>query len=177
MNRPSLILLVLAMVSPLFFTQCASRRGGSGGWGPGSGGYGQDQLDFYGLPERPEGISLYGPGSENVQRDPVAPVYFAFDSAAVRPSEMSKVEQLSHIARQTLIIIAGHTDATGSFEYNRALGERRAMAVRQELLKMGVPVGNIQTISYGEDMLTGRGDHIDRRAEFGALIQQGGPRR
>ena len=48
------------------------------------------------------------------------------------------------------------------------------MAVRQELLKMGVPSGNIQTISYGEDLPSGQGASVDRRAEFGALIQ-GGP--
>ena len=172
MNTHTLFLTV-ALVIPLLGTQCTTRRGdyqdGPGGWGSG-GAYNPDQGDFYPLPHRDERYSLYGPGSANVQRDPVAPVFFAFDSSAVAPSEMPKVQSLSQIARQTLIIIAGHTDTSGTLEYNRALGERRALAVRKELLRLGAPSRNIQTISYGEDLSTGRGSHYDRRAEFGALM-------
>lgn len=169
--KTNVLYLLAAVLIPFLGTQCASRPGGGygsqgGGWGTGDGSY---DPNFQGLPQRNEGISMYGPGSENVQLNPVAPVYFAFDSARVSPNEMPKVQSLAEIARQTLIIIAGHTDSSGTFEYNRGLGERRALAVRQELLQMGVPSGNIQTISYGEDMLTGQGDSYDRRAEFGAL--------
>ena len=180
MKPANILLFAIALLLPMLGTQCANRggRGGpGGGWGgPGGAGgaYDPTQGDFYGLPQRNEGISLYGPGSEKVQRDPVSPVYFAFDSAAIQASEMPKIQSLSNIARQTLIIIAGHTDTSGTFEYNRGLGERRAMAVRQELLRMGVPSGNIQTISYGEDLPSGQGPNVDRRAEFGALMQ-GGP--
>lgn len=159
-----------ALLLLCFATQCAQRGDQSpmpgGAWGAGQ----QDQLAFQELPRRDERYSLYGPGSENVRRDPVNPVYFAFDSDVVEAGEMGKIEQLASIARSTLIIIAGHTDATGTLEYNRALGERRALAVRNELLLRGVPVANIQTISYGEDMLTGSGDAYDRRAEFGAVM-------
>lgn len=169
--KTKLIYFLAALILPFLGTQCASgpSANGQGGWGAGSGNYDPSQLDFQGLPQRNEGISLYGPGSENVQLHPVDPVYFAYDSAAVSSNEMPKVQSLAQIARQTLIIIAGHTDSSGSFEYNRGLGERRALSVRQELLKLGVPSGNIQTISYGEDMVTGQGDTYDRRAEFGAL--------
>ena len=147
----------------LLGSACSSTGGGRGN------GVSGDQLDFTPLPGRQEGISLYGPGSENVQRDPVPPIYFDFDSSHIRPGELPKVEQLAEIAGNTLVIIAGHTDQSGTLEYNRALGERRAMAVRRELLNIGVPVQNIQTISYGEEMITGQGDAMDRRAEFGAL--------
>ncbi len=172
-----LVVSLAALFLSLVLTQCASRPGGggAGGWGGSGGAYDPNNPGFQELPQRQEGISLYGPGSENVQLNPVAPVYFAFDSAVVSPNEMSKVQSLAEIARQTLIIIAGHTDSTGTFEYNRGLGERRALAVREELLRMGVPVGNIQTISYGEDMLTGQGDSYDRRAEFGALKAPSAP--
>ena len=167
--KTNVLHLLAAVLIPFLGTQCASRPGGNGSGGDGGWGGGNGSYDFQGLPQRKEGISMYGPGSENVQLNPVAPVYFAFDSARVSPNEMPKVQSLAKIARQTLIIIAGHTDGSGTFEYNRGLGERRALAVRQELLQMGVPSGNIQTISYGEDMLTGQGDSYDRRAEFGAL--------
>ena len=177
MKPTNVILFAIALLLPMLCTQCVNRGSRSGGWGGGAGAggvYDPAQGDFYGLPQRNEGISLYGPGSEKVQRDPVSPVYFAFDSAAIQASEVPKIQTLSNIARQTLIIIAGHTDPSGTFEYNRGLGERRALAVRQELLKMGVSSGNIQTISYGEDLPSGQGANVDRRAEFGALIQ-GGP--
>ena len=167
--KTNVLHLLAAVLIPFLGTQCASRPGGNGSGGDGRWGGGNGSYDFQGLPQRNEGISMYGPGSENVQLNPVAPVYFAFDSARVSPNEMPKVQSLAEIARQTLIIIAGHTDGSGTFEYNRGLGERRALAVRQELLQMGIPSGNIQTISYGEDMLTGQGDSYDRRAEFGAL--------
>jgi peptidoglycan-associated lipoprotein len=153
-------------------TQCASPNG-AGSWGNAEG-YGST-LDFQGLPQRQEGVSLYGPGSENVELHPVEPVYFAFDSSVISSSEQPKIDRLAQIAHQTLIIIAGHTDSTGTFEYNRALGERRAMAVRKALLQQGVSSGNLQTISYGEDMLTGQGDAFDRRAEFGALKGSAAP--
>ncbi|HUF60590.1 MAG TPA: OmpA family protein [Verrucomicrobiales bacterium] len=158
---PALLLAFAAGCSGL-------RKKGGDPYGPGEG----DPLNYAALPPRMDGVSLYGPGSENVQRDPVEPVYFAFDSSVVDLSEMPKVERLAGIARSTYIIIAGHTDEVGTFEYNRALGERRAMAVRAELLNMGVPAQNIQTLSYGEDYLTGQGDYYDRRAEFGAVIQR-----
>lgn len=163
-----LLFATLPLVT-LTLCSCTSQRAGWGPGGAGSGGYNQDQLDFQSLPSRDESYSLYGPGSENVQRNPVAPVYFDFDSADVRPSEMPKIQRLSEIAQQTTVIIAGHTDATGTLEYNRALGERRALAVRKELLRLGVNPGAIQTISYGEEMLTNQGDNYDRRAEFGAV--------
>lgn len=163
----TLVSYVILIGLSSFAIQCASQDPSYGGGGYGSG------MDYQSLPQRPEGISLYGPGSDRVQLHPVEPVYFAFDSASVSQGELPKIQQLSDIAQRTVIIIAGHTDSTGTYEYNRALGERRAMAVRRELLQMGVPSGNIQTISYGEDMITSRGDAYDRRAEFGALKQPG----
>ncbi|MEM7384298.1 MAG: OmpA family protein [Verrucomicrobiota bacterium] len=171
---------LLALTSLLLLTNCAntanrgfhlpdlSALGSMGSGGP----FDPAQADFIDLPQRIDGISLYGPGSQNVSRNPVAPIYFGFDSYRVAPSEQPKVQQLAQVARGTLIIIAGHTDSSGTLEYNRQLGERRAMAVRKSLLSQGVPPGNVQTISYGEDMRTGRGDSKDRRCEFGALIRR-----
>ena len=47
--------------------------------------------------------------------------------------------------------IEGHTDERGTREYNLALGERRAQAVKNVLSALGIPGGRVQTISYGKE--------------------------
>jgi peptidoglycan-associated lipoprotein len=49
-----------------------------------------------------------------------------------------------------MITIEGHCDERGSEEYNLALGERRAAAVRQYLVDSGVSAGKLDTVSFGE---------------------------
>lgn len=102
-------------------------------------------------------------------------VYFAYDSAAVGPSEMPKVETLArHLKEypQYALTIEGHCDERGSDEYNRALGQQRAIVVRDLLISLGVEAGRIDTVSYGEDRpvvpnATNEADHQqNRRAEF-----------
>lgn len=81
-------------------------------------------------------------------------VYFAFDSAAIGPSEMPKVEALAEHLKahpQYGVIVEGHCDDRGSDEYNRALGQQRAIVVRDLLCSMGVEPGRIETVSYGEE--------------------------
>jgi len=70
-------------------------------------------------------------------------VHFAFDSSAVNPSERPKVEAVSSALKsdpasptQTLLI-EGHCDERGTEEYNRSLGERRALALREGLAHVG----------------------------------------
>ena len=67
--------------------------------------------------------------------------------------------------------IEGHCDERGSNEYNLALGQRRAEAVRRYLVSYGVDVGRFATISYGEERPTDRASNEEawaqnRRAEF-----------
>ncbi len=81
-------------------------------------------------------------------------VYFAFDSAAIGPSEMPKVEALAEHLKthaQYGVVVEGHCDDRGSDEYNRALGQQRAIVVRDLLCSMGVEPGRIETVSYGEE--------------------------
>ena len=81
-----------------------------------------------------------------------APVYFGFDSARVSPQEVSKLETVARqVGSGTKLVVEGHADERGTAEYNRALGERRALACREELVRLGVPADNISTISYGEE--------------------------
>jgi peptidoglycan-associated lipoprotein len=81
-------------------------------------------------------------------------VHFAFDSAAVKDSEQANIasvaQALSSDANAKLLI-EGHCDERGTEEYNRALGERRALALREALAKNGIDPARIRTISYGKD--------------------------
>ncbi len=86
-------------------------------------------------------------------RDLVAPVYFDFDSSAIRPSERSKLQE----ARKHLtdnpdqrILLEGHCDWKGTAEYNLALGDRRANAAKQYLQTLGITSSRIETLSKGD---------------------------
>ena len=102
-------------------------------------------------------------------------VYFSYDQSDVPASERGKLDTLAKYLNDNPdqgVIIEGHTDERGSDEYNRALGERRALAVQQYLALVGVADSRMQTISYGEDRpanatAQSESEHqLNRRAEF-----------
>jgi peptidoglycan-associated lipoprotein len=118
------------------------------------------------------------PDMSNAQRGLYAPVYFDFDSAKVRPSEVAKIEAVANAQKSTSnkIVVEGHCDERGTPEYNRALGERRAQAVREELVKLGISADRISTVSYGADRPADAGHDEaawakNRRCEF-AIVSQ-----
>lgn len=81
-------------------------------------------------------------------------VYFDFDSAEVRPESRTVIETNARSLagnRRIITQLEGHTDERGSREYNIALGERRANAVRQIMIAMGVSPQQVRVVSYGEE--------------------------
>lgn len=80
-------------------------------------------------------------------------VYFAFDSSALTDEGRAILD--AHIAAMMgndhKLRLEGHTDERGTREYNLALGERRANAVRDYMVANGVPSYRVETISYGEE--------------------------
>jgi outer membrane protein OmpA-like peptidoglycan-associated protein len=60
----------------------------------------------------------------------------------------------------------GHTDASGTDEYNIALSERRAQTVADYLARLGVDPAKLQVVPKGETDPSGQGDDKDRRVEF-----------
>jgi len=113
-----------------------------------------------------------------VLRDNV--VYFAYDRADVRPSEGSKLDAVASYMKggNRLVRVEGHCDERGTEEYNRSLGERRALKVREYLVRAGVSADRIDTISHGEDKpaVSGHSEAAwskNRRAEF--LLLQAPP--
>lgn len=82
------------------------------------------------------------------------PVMFKFDSAALDNAEAAKADKVAAFLNENpayKVVIEGNCDERGTAEYNMALGERRAQAVRAYLLNIGVAESKIQTLSYGEE--------------------------
>jgi peptidoglycan-associated lipoprotein len=163
----------VALTFALFAPSCNSLRKGGGGPGenpyPGYEGYDGNETP---LPGRDESYSFYGPGSDSVDKSQFAPVYFAFDSYAVQAGESGKVSAVAGALGSSgaNLLVAGFTDSVGTDEYNRVLGERRALAVRDSLLSLGVSPERIQTVSFGEDMPADPSDDsLNRRVEFGLV--------
>jgi len=79
--------------------------------------------------------------------------YFAFDSSTLTPESISAIN--AHIAVMQMnnenIRLEGHTDERGTREYNMALGERRANAVRDYMVANGISAFRIESISFGEE--------------------------
>ena len=81
-------------------------------------------------------------------------IYFDLDSYSVRPEAQPRLDaQAAWLSRypQVTIRIEGNADERGTREYNRALGARRAEAVRTYLIQRGVPAARIDTISFGKE--------------------------
>jgi peptidoglycan-associated lipoprotein len=81
-------------------------------------------------------------------------IYFDFDRSEIRPEYASVISaHAKHMAAfgAARVRLEGHTDERGSREYNIALGERRAQAVRRALMLQGAGDGQLTTVSYGEE--------------------------
>ena len=81
-------------------------------------------------------------------------VYFAYDRDDIGTSETAKIDQAAKYLNDNSgigLIIEGHCDERGTLEYNRSLGERRALAVKNYLTRIGVDPSRIQTQSFGEE--------------------------
>jgi peptidoglycan-associated lipoprotein len=81
-------------------------------------------------------------------------VYFDLDRYDVRPEGMATLQRQAQFLNEhpeLTLRIEGHCDERGTREYNLALGDRRANAVREALVSLGVDRGRLSTISYGKD--------------------------
>ena len=72
----------------------------------------------------------------------------------MKSGEKSKIQAVASYLQanpRNAVQVEGHCDERGTEEYNRALGERRALALREELVMLGVSPVRVDTVSYGED--------------------------
>jgi peptidoglycan-associated lipoprotein len=115
------------------------------------------------------GADASGAGSRGVQQvtlgdkdplnDPASPlarrsIYFDFDSFAIRDEYRGTIDAHARYLTSTQgrrVLIQGNTDERGSREYNLALGQKRAEAVRRALGALGVPESQMEAVSLGEE--------------------------
>lgn len=83
----------------------------------------------------------------------VKDVFFAFDQYELDTASMGVLSANARAIREagTTILVSGHCDERGTLEYNLALGEKRANAVRDYLVSLGVPAAKLRVTSYGEN--------------------------
>lgn len=101
-------------------------------------------------------------------------IYFDYDSYIVKPEFQTVIEahaQFLKANQRARVSLEGHTDERGSREYNLALGQKRADAVRQSLTLLGVSAAQIESVSFGEEKPAVAGSDEaayakNRRAEF-----------
>ncbi|MEX2962557.1 OmpA family protein [Microbulbifer sp. TYP-18] len=93
-------------------------------------------------------------------------VYFDFDKSLLKPETRELLIQHADRLRGSALSVRleGHADELGTREYNLALGERRANAVRDFLVLQGVDSGSLEVISYGEERPAVPGDSESARA-------------
>ena len=134
---------------------------------PLGGGLGTDSP----LAARPTSLDDYFQDRETFRQDTI---YFAFDKYEVKAGELTKAQAVADYLKgqpSDSVLVEGHCDERGTPEYNRALGERRALSVRESLMSLGVAGDRIHTTTYGEDKPADPGHNEqayakNRRGEF-----------
>ena len=148
----------------------------------------------------PPGPPMSNPG-ENIGTQPIAPtgynpdnfnqdsstlaadtIHFAFDSAVIRDSDQASLQAVAAALQQNAndqLLVQGNCDERGTEEYNRSLGERRALAAREALSALGVSPDRVHEISFGKDKPVDPGHDDDawsknRRDDFILLVPKAG---
>lgn len=104
---------------------------------------------------------------------------FEFDSVKLRSGEIKKLDEVVSFAAKyndAQLESSGHTDSTGTPEYNQKLSEGRAESVKAYLVNKGVAADRITTVGYGEskpmaDNKTAEGRELNRRVEICTVLK------
>ena len=110
----------------------------------------------------------------NGPESPLKPVLFAYDSDDLDDGARKAVAANADLMRTYatwVVTIEGHCDERGTAEYNLALGDRRALAVKSLLLSLGISADRVRTVSYGKEFPFDSGHTEEawaqnRRAQF-----------
>jgi peptidoglycan-associated lipoprotein len=104
-------------------------------------------------------------------------VYFDYDSAAIRSdaeANLNKFVEFTKANDVKGVTVEGHADERGTREYNLALGDRRAVAIKRYLVGAGIDAGNLTTISYGKERpaVEGHDENVWAKNRRGVLVLQ-----
>lgn len=117
---------------------------------------------------------------EGIQITMDSAILFDFNSSTIRPVSRTDLEKLAASLREyenTEVLVIGHTDATGSEEYNQALSERRASSAAAVLLENGIAPARVTMQGLGElqpiaDNATDAGRQANRRVEIAIFASE-----
>lgn len=185
MKNRWILLGLVALTAAALASGCRTKKPGIN---PNAPGYGEDDTVAFGTDQviigyDENGNPIYADaGAGDMARlDGAAvgagqfqPVYFEYDSPRLNPAEQAKIDAVVACLQQNpsyAVIVEGHCDERGSNEYNLALGERRALAVRAAIVSGGIDGSRVQTSSRGEESPSAVGHDesswsLNRRAEF-----------
>ncbi len=125
-----------------------------------------------GIPQSAKDVSNW---IENREAFAAQTVYFDFDKSNIKPGEVGKLEEVARRMKSEFqgkaLRIEGHCDERGTEEYNRALGDRRALSAREKLVSLGLDAEMLHTITFGEEKPADAGHNEaawskNRRAEL-----------
>jgi outer membrane protein OmpA-like peptidoglycan-associated protein len=100
-----------------------------------------------------EGVNVQRTSEDELKVTVRNEVLFDYNSAALRSSSRSELRDMADVFNKygnTTIVVAGHTDSTGSNAYNQRLSERRADSVASYLQDLGVRGSRLDAVGYGE---------------------------
>lgn len=172
------LIMVMLLGTVIALTSCSKKDvvsdepmmsgggGGSGEFGGGSGGGEGGDVSS---------SSIGGGGTGSGQG--LQTVYFDYDKYTIRSDARGSLKANASWLKSNpgaTIQVEGHCDERGTIEYNLALGERRANAAKNYLVRMGIDSSRLSTISYGEERPSATGSEEsawsqNRRAEFVVL--------
>lgn len=124
-------------------------------------------------------MSFDAAGSDSGKIEGLHSINFDYDKANLTAEAKRKMEGNASWMKKNPKVnmqIEGHCDARGSVEYNLALGERRALVVKNYLTNLGIPSSHLSIVSYGKEKPLANGDSEadfakNRRANFVPLTQ------
>ncbi|MCB0406991.1 MAG: peptidoglycan-associated lipoprotein Pal [Bdellovibrionales bacterium] len=160
------ILLAFMTVALTFTTACSSKKKSGDGVAAG---------DVENDPSVSSQDSIYDPqGSDSGKINGLTTINFEYDRATLNSQAREGLAQNAEWIKanpNVTVQVEGHCDNRGSVEYNLALGERRAKAVKNYLVNLGIDSKRLTIISYGEEKPLVMGDteeafQRNRRANF-----------
>ena len=95
-----------------------------------------------------------GPTDDELFLREVRDAYFDYDKADIRPDARAALSKTADFLKSNprfKVIVEGHCDERGSTEYNLGLGDRRASAVKQYIVSLGVSADRVSTVSFGKE--------------------------
>ena len=148
--------ILLSIFLAIFITACSTTStdtSDTSGSGSSSSSDSVSSSDSEGTITETEGSGIVDGTQEDLIVNIGDRVFFGYNSAELDSDAQELLQdQVAWIKQHDVsITIEGHCDERGTIEYNLALGEKRAQAVKNYLTSMGIPSGKVTTISYGKE--------------------------